>query len=201
MKTQTPLTKTELIQVLNAALALNGIEMVNIGDKFVKAMPLAQANTAGARINTNDASQLAELGAYTTHVVQTKYMKPTELVPVLTPFASLATAVMPLDASQILVLRDYSENVKRMLEMVKKIDVVVPSEYESDVIPIKYALASEISAALNSLSGGGGGATVGAAPSGAGLGGGTSRRSTSERPSPLEPAATACPHVSRPVGT
>src|SRR6185436_16768014 len=38
LKTQTPLTKTELIQVLNAALALNGIEMVNIDDKVVKAM-------------------------------------------------------------------------------------------------------------------------------------------------------------------
>src|SRR5207247_3596113 len=47
LKTQTPLTRTELIQVLNAALALNGIEMINIGDKVVKAIPLAQANAAG----------------------------------------------------------------------------------------------------------------------------------------------------------
>ncbi len=162
LKTQTPLTRTELIQVLNAALALNGIEMVNIGDKFVKAMPLALANAAGARINTNDASGLAELGAYTTHVVQTKYTKPSALMPVLTPFASMATAVLPIDDSQIIVLRDHTENVKRMLEMIERVDVTVPSEFISEVIPIKYAKVEDIASALNSLSGGASGTTVGA---------------------------------------
>src|SRR5262249_10553976 len=75
---------------------------------------------------------------------------------------------------QILVLRDYSENVKRMLEMIKKIDVTLPSEYDSEVIPIKYAIASDIANALNSLSsGGGGGTTVGGTGAGsAGTAGG-----------------------------
>jgi len=171
LKTQTPLTKTELIQVLNAALALNGIEMVNIGDKFVKAMPLALANAAGARINTNDASGLADLGAYTTHVVQIKYMKPSELMPVLTPFASLATAVLPIDASQIIVLRDHTENVKRMLEMIERVDVSVPSEFISEVIPIKFAKVEDIASALNSLSGSAGGTSIGARPTGTTPGG------------------------------
>ncbi|HEU0037717.1 MAG TPA: secretin N-terminal domain-containing protein, partial [Verrucomicrobiae bacterium] len=162
LKTQTPLTRTEIIQVLNAALALDGVEMVNIGDKYVKAMPLAQANAAGARINTNDASQLAELGAYTTHVVQTKYMKPSALAQVLIPFASLATAVLPLEDSGILVLRDHTENVKRMLEMAEKVDVIVPSEFISEVIPIKYAKVEDIASALNSLSGGASGTSIGA---------------------------------------
>src|SRR5207249_3670601 len=96
----------------------------------------------------------------------TKYMKPTELVPVLTPFASLATAVMPIDASQILVLRDHTENVKRMLEMIERIDVMVPSEFISEVIPIKYAKVEDIASALNSLSGGASGTTIGARPTG-----------------------------------
>ena len=166
LKTQTPLTRTEIIQVLNAALALNGIEMVNIGDKFVKAMPLAQANAAGAQINTNDASQLAELGAYTIHVVQTKYMKPSALAQVLIPFASLATAVLPIEDSGMLVLRDHTENVKRMLEMAEKVDVIVPSEFISEVIPIKYAKVEDIASALNSLSGSAGGTSIGARPAG-----------------------------------
>src|SRR5207247_751205 len=80
------------------------------------------------------------------------------------------------DGSGILVLRDYTENVKRMLELVSEIDVAVPAEYISEVIPIKYALASEISAALNSLSTGGGGATVGQAPGGTGAAPGGARR-------------------------
>ena len=44
--------------------------------------------------------------------------------------------------------------------MIEKIDVNVPAEYISEVIPIKYALAGDIASALNSLGGSGGGATV-----------------------------------------
>jgi general secretion pathway protein D len=64
-----------------------------------------------------------------------------------------------------------------MLEMINQIDVAIPSEFISEVIPIKYALASDISAALNSLGGGGGGTTVGSGSrtSAGGLGGGMNR--------------------------
>jgi general secretion pathway protein D len=152
----------EGIQALEAVLALNGITMVNVGDKFVKVMAEAQAGSAAAPFGTNTAAQLPDLGQYVTHIVQLKYSKPSELVPVLTPFVKIPNAILPLDANQILVLRDYAENVKRMLEMVAKIDVAVPSEYVQEVIPIKYGKASDIAGALNSLSGsGGGGASIG----------------------------------------
>src|SRR5712671_2230519 len=56
------------------------------------------------------------------------------------------------------MLPDSTENVKRMLEMINKIDVVAPAEFISEVIPIRYAKATEIANALNTLSAGGGGA-------------------------------------------
>jgi general secretion pathway protein D len=71
----------------------------------------------------------------------------------------LANAIFPIDDNGILVLRDNAENVKRMLEMIDQIDVSVPAEYISEVIPIKYAMAEDIANALNSL-GGSGGSTV-----------------------------------------
>ena len=161
LTTRTLLTRKEAIQALDAVMALNGITMVNVGDKFVKALPEAQGNTAGAPFDTNSAKLLPELGQYVTHVVQLKYAKPTEMVPVLQPFVKIPNAILPIDSSMMLVLRDYTENVKRMLELVAQIDVAIPSEYVSEVIPIKYAKASEIASALNTLSTGGGGAVVG----------------------------------------
>jgi general secretion pathway protein D len=159
LRTETPLTKTEAIQALQAVLALNGIALVNVGDKFVKVLPIDQANSAGAKINHGDASQLPEMGSYVTHIVQLKYLKPSEMVPIIQPFAKLANSILAIDANGILVLRDNAENVKRMLEMIDQIDVSVPAEYISEVIPIKYALADDIASALNSL-GGSGGSTV-----------------------------------------
>ena len=173
LKTQTLLTKKEAIQALDAVLALNGITMVNVGDKFVKALPEAQSISSGARFDTNGAALLPELGQYVTHVVQLKYAKPTELMPILQPFLKIPNAILPIDSNMMLVLRDYAENVKRMLELVAQIDVAVPSEYVSEVIPIKYAVSSDIANALNSLSSGGGGSALGG-----GAAGGAGGRST-----------------------
>ena len=60
--------------------------------------------------------------------------------------------------------------------MIDQIDVSVPAEYISEVIPIKYAMAEDIASALNSL-GGSGGSTVSFGSSGATPStGGASRR-------------------------
>jgi general secretion pathway protein D len=157
LKTETPLTKSEAVQALQSVLAMNGIEVINVGEKFVKVLPVADANTAGAKFNDAKAADLPELGTYVTHIVQLKYLKPTIVAPLITPFAKLPTAVLAVDDNGILILRDNAENVKRMLEFIEKIDISVPAEYISEVIPIKYAQASDIASALNSLGGQGGG--------------------------------------------
>ena len=158
LKTQTPLTKTEAIEALQAVLGLNGVSLVNVGDKFVKVVPSEQAGGQGGTIDEGSSTNIPALGSFITHVVQLKYVKPTEMVPIIQPFSRL-NSIIPLDGNGILVLRDYAENVKRMLEMIEKVDVSVPAEYVSEVIPIRYAKVDDISAALNAL-GGGGGATV-----------------------------------------
>ena len=167
LKTTTPLTRGETIQALQAVLALNNVSVINVGEKFVKVVPSDQANTAAGDIDRSGSTNLPILGSYVTHIVQLKYIKPSEMLPVITPFAKLANSILAIDSNGILVLRDYAENVKRMLEMIEQIDVSVPAEYISEVIPIRYAKVSDIAAALNSLGGGGGGASVsiGTAPS------------------------------------
>ena len=47
LKTETPLTKTEAIQALQAVLALNGIAVINVGDKFVKVLPVGSGGHGG----------------------------------------------------------------------------------------------------------------------------------------------------------
>jgi general secretion pathway protein D len=179
LKTQSKLTKTEAIEALQAVLALNNIVVVNIGEKFVKVMPPDQAAGAGGEINSVDASQLPELGTYVTHIVQLQHVKPSAIVSIIQPFGRLPNSITPLDDNGILVIRDYAENIKRMLEMISKIDISVPAVYISEVIPIRYAKADDIASALNSL-GGSGGATVsvGSSASAAPISGVAGSRST-----------------------
>jgi Mg-chelatase subunit ChlD len=184
--TSTPLTKHEAVQALEGALALNGITMVNVGDKFMKAVPEAQGNASGGRFDTNSAAQLPELGQYVTQVVQLKYAKPSELVGAIQPLAGISNSILPIDSSQMLVFRDTPENVKRISELVAKVDVATPSEYVSEVIPIKHAKASDIASALNSLSSGGGGRSVG---------GGKDDSTPKVAPKPATPAPIPQPEV------
>ncbi|HEX3889641.1 MAG TPA: secretin N-terminal domain-containing protein [Verrucomicrobiae bacterium] len=166
LKTVTPLTKTEAIGALQAVLSMNGVAVINIGDKFVKVLPVDQAGGSGAKIDTNDVDQLPELGTYVTHIVHLNYVKPSAMQPIIAPFAKLAGGILPLDDAGVLVLRDNAENVKRMLEMIAQVDVGgMGSEIISEVIPIKYALAEDIANALNSLGGSSGGTvSIGSAP-------------------------------------
>ena len=156
LHTQSLLTRSEAIQALQAVLALNGISLINIGDKFVKALPSSDANTAAAPLDYSAATNLPELGSYVTHIVQLKNVKPSVMAQIIQPFGKLPNSAFPIDGNGILILRDYAENVKRMLEMIDQIDVSVPAEYISEVIPIKYAMAEDIANALSNLGGSGG---------------------------------------------
>ena len=165
LKTQTPLTKTEAIEALQAVLALNGIAVVNIGEKFVKVLPVGDANSAGAEFDNTSGTNLPNLGSYITRIVQLQYVKPSEMIPIIQPFSKLANSILAIDSNGILVLRDNAENIKRMLEMIAKVDISTPTEYISEVIPIRYAKVDDIASALNALGGGGGtSVTIGNAP-------------------------------------
>jgi len=119
LKTQTPLTRTEAIEALKSVLGMNNITLIDVGDKFVKVSSTQDANGQGGPIDTSSTTNLPELGSYVTHVVQLRYVKPSEMLPIIQPFAKLQNSILPIDSNGILVLRDFAENVKRMLEMIR----------------------------------------------------------------------------------
>lgn len=160
IRTQTPLTRAEAVQALDSILSMNGVSMIPQGTKFVKAVAEAQAGRTGAQFNDLPHELLPEAGTYVTHVVQLTNASPNDVLQVLTPFTKAPESILTIPSTGMLVIRDYAENVKRMLELISKIDVVPQQEFESVVIPIKYALAGDIAQVLGNLTAGGGGATT-----------------------------------------
>ena len=152
---------------LETVMGMNGITVVPIGDKFFKVVIEANAATEGGLMISNTAANLPDAGKFITEIVQLKYANPDQVLTALSLFArSSKQSVIYIPSTQSLILRDYTENVKRMLEMVEKLDVESSLTIKSKVIPIKYALATDISAALSQLGAGGGG-SVGRSSSGA----------------------------------
>jgi len=179
--TQTALSEDEEVQMWDTVLALNGITMIPQGEKFVTAVPVAQALQEGAKFSNKPADQYAEASQFVTHVVQLKHVAIEEAVPTITPFAKNANGIVALASTKTLVLRDYAINVKRMLEVLAKVDIEVEEDFQLEVIPIKYGKVDEIYATLTSVIGGGGvsgtpGGGVGGAGGMGGIGGGMAGR-------------------------
>lgn len=179
--TQTALSEDEEVQMWDTVLALNGITMIPQGEKFVTAVLVAQALQEGAKFSNKPADQYAEASQFVTHVVQLKHVAIEEAVPTITPFAKNANGIVALASTKTLVLRDYAINVKRMLEVLAKVDIEVEEDFQLEVIPIKYGKVDEIYATLTSVIGGGGvsgtpGGGVGGAGGVGGMGGGMGGR-------------------------
>jgi len=67
--------------------------------------------------------------------VQLKERLPRDLAQALQPFAKLPNSVLGIDSAGMLVLRDYSANVKRMLQVLEKIEQTPVRKVEEDRPP------------------------------------------------------------------
>jgi len=177
LKTQTELTVEEAVQAIESVLALHGIVTIPVGEKFVLVVLEANSLREGAAFNTaTNAADLPEAGQYVTKIIQLKEVKPSEIVNAIQPFAKIAGGILPIDTTQVLVIRDYAINVKRMMEIIEKIDQAIPLEEDLRVFPIRYALAAEVASVLGTL-------TLGGTSGGAGATGATTTRGGIRRPS------------------
>ena len=122
VRNQTPLTRIQALQLLDTVLAANGIAMVLAGDTAVKAVPAAQAITEAPPNITLPMELLPDSGSFMSRTVELKRVRPSEVIPVLMPFVKTPNALLPIDSSNMLVIRDYSANVRRMLQMLQDLE-------------------------------------------------------------------------------
>ena len=122
VRNQTPLTRVQALQLLDTVLAQYGIAMVLAGETAVKAVPQAMAASESPPEITLPWEALPDSGSFMIRTVQLKRVRPSETVPVLMPFAKTPNALLPIDEKNQLIIRDYSSNVRRMLEMLHELD-------------------------------------------------------------------------------
>ncbi len=170
LRAETELTRSQAIYAMNEVLAQNGIAMINVGEVFAKAVPAQNAPPESTDLNIGKkAAEYSESGEFVNHLVELKAIKPSEIIPMIQGLSKIPNGLVPFDNNNQLLIRDYALNVKRMLEIIEKTDVIQQPEYILEVVPIKYGRVEEFYDTMNSLVGGSGGGTTGG---GAGLGGG-----------------------------
>jgi type II secretory pathway component GspD/PulD (secretin) len=118
----TPLNRIEALQILDTALALNGITMVLSGDNAVKAVPTGAAYNESPPNITLPPELLPESSSFMCRTVLLKNLKAIHLVPVLQPLAKIPNSILPIQSNNLLLLRDYSSNIKQQLRLLEELE-------------------------------------------------------------------------------
>ncbi|NYE63031.1 general secretion pathway protein D [Duganella sp. 1224] len=153
-----PVTKSQAFSLLTSALRLQGYAVVS-GDGFAKVVPEADAKLQASP--TQVGSQPAAKGdQIVSQIFHLNYESAANVVTVLRPLISPNNTVNANPGNNSVVVTDYADNVKRLAKIVAALDT--PAVTDLDVIPVRYAIASDLAAMINKLlDGSGGGAGAG----------------------------------------
>ncbi len=119
---ETTLSRHESLQALDTILAQNGVTMILIGTKFVKAVSSNLAPTEPAPVIELPADQLPDSSSYMVYVVELTSRKPSDIVPALQPFSKMPNSIVAINDGGLLILRDYSSNIRRMLQIIDRLE-------------------------------------------------------------------------------
>lgn len=139
-----PMRPDEIYDVFLSVLRVHGYAAVPAGS-MVKIVPVAEAEqnggAAGGSVGSPD--------DLVTEVVPVKHVSAAELVPILRPLLPASAQILAHPASNSLVVSDRAGNVRRLVEIIKRVDT--SSDAEVEVIPLRHANAAELARTLTEL--------------------------------------------------
>ena len=140
-----PLARDEVLGVFLSMLEVHGFTTVTVG-KAIKIVPNTQMRNTPQPVVDNVTSNRDEV---VTHVLPVQYVSAQDLVSILRPLMDNNGHLAADPVSNSLILSDNASNIQRMLAIIKRVDISTGQEIE--VIPLQYALGSEIVRLLDKL--------------------------------------------------
>ena len=148
-----PVSANAAYQIFLSALKAQGFAAVEGPGGIVKILPEAEAKQNAAVSST---AQPGGGDRLITQVVVVQHGSATQMVPLLRPLMAPTGLLSVYAPANTLVITDYADNVRRLLQIIEKIDQ--PGSAEVTIIPLEYASALDMAQLLVRLS------DVGASP-------------------------------------
>lgn len=147
--TDRALSRSEYFEIFLATLRANGLVAVPTSNGAFRIQPV---DGAAAQPNRVGGSATANRNAYVTEIVRLRAIDATSALETVRPLISGQGAVSANRAGNSIVIVDFADNVRRIREVLARIDTDSAS---TRIVALKNAGAREISAALTALAGGG----------------------------------------------
>lgn len=150
---KTPLTKAEAILALETVLYAYGVSLTPMGDKFVKAGPNANMAIDGVAL-AGEHAEMPEGDRVTAQVIPLHYLDVGDgtIVASLQQFIHpQGGKLVPLARSNSILVIDTSLTIKRLQEILERLDQPVENRVQTYFFPLKNAEVAKVSAMLQAL--------------------------------------------------
>jgi general secretion pathway protein D len=142
------LTKSQAFALLTSALRLQGYAVVT-GDGYAKVVPEAEAKLQSSPTQVGVGGARVRGDQVATQIFRLNYESAANLTAVLRPLISPNNSIMAEPGNNSLVITDYADNLRRLSKIIAALDAPVSGGL--DVVPIRYAIASDIATMVTRL--------------------------------------------------
>ena len=143
-----PVSKSQAFSLLTSALRLQGYAVVT-GDGYAKVVPEAEAKLQSGPTQIGSAPTSIKGDQIVSQVFHLNFESAANVVTVLRPLISPNNTINANPGNNSVVITDYADNLKRLAKIVAALDA--PAASDLDVIPVRYAIASDLASMVNKL--------------------------------------------------
>ncbi|OMH34793.1 type II secretion system secretin GspD [Motiliproteus sp. MSK22-1] len=145
-----PVSAAEFYEIFLVQLGVSGYSVVDLGNNILKVIPKQAAKLEGIGVEGEDNNVPPPSEEIITRVVQVTNVEVNQLVPILRPLVDNKSGIIaPYAASNVILITDKKSNVRRLLEIIARVDKADTDSME--VIKLNNASAKEMSRILTSL--------------------------------------------------
>ncbi len=149
-----PLTDEEYLRAIREVLSLNGIVLIEEGEKFLRVVPAAEAGTSGMRpqyAGPDGYPETPEDGTVVQRMIELKHLGTEEAMPVVNSLMRPGAKVLTIEHTNSILITDNAENVNRIVEVLERMDTPVVAREEPFFRQIRYAKAEDVKARIEDL--------------------------------------------------
>ena len=145
------LSREEYLEAIETVLEMNGIHLEPYKDSFIRALPRKDVRKEGIPILMDHETKLGESGKVVSMMIPFANMTAEDAQKVLEGFKSNAGLLIVFERTNKILVTDTEQNINRMLEIARAIDVAAPVTEQVFVRQIKHAAVDDVQKALQAI--------------------------------------------------
>lgn len=145
------LSREDYLEAIETVLEMNGIHLEPYKDSFIRALPRKDVRKEGIPILMDSDTKLGESGKVVSMMIPFTNMTAEDAQKVLEGFKSNSGLLIVFERTNKILVTDTEQNINRMLEIARAIDVAAPVTEQVFVRQIKNASVDDVQKALQAI--------------------------------------------------